>query len=69
MVAIKLFIFVTLLTSHINVDLYVVDEIIHQHTLRAADWFHGTLKKHPPWTNWTHDIYDAMRCIDHLPIR
>jgi len=24
--------------------------------------------KRAPWQNWTNDIYDAMRCIDFLPI-
>jgi len=38
------------------------------HVTKVAEWFYALLKKKPPWTNWTHDIYDAMRCIDHLPI-
>jgi hypothetical protein len=33
-----------------------------------AEWFFGVLMKRPPWQNWTNDIYDAMRCIDFLPI-
>ena len=33
-----------------------------------AEWFLGVLMKRPPWQNWTNDIYDAMRCIDFLPI-
>ncbi|KAL9184331.1 hypothetical protein ACHAXT_002417 [Thalassiosira profunda] len=38
------------------------------HVARVAEWFYALMKKKSPWTNWTHDIYDAMRCIDHLPI-
>ena len=38
------------------------------HVTKVAEWFYALLKKQSPWTNWTHDIYDAMRCIDHLPI-
>ncbi|KAL3773263.1 hypothetical protein ACHAWO_010963 [Cyclotella atomus] len=45
------------------------DPNVQQHTVKVAAWFHAMLKKNPPWNNWTHDIYDAMRCIDHLPIR
>jgi len=37
------------------------------HVKKVAEWFYALLKKNPPWTNWTNDIYDAMRCIDHLP--
>mmetsp|Transcript_23911 Transcript_23911/g.50386 ORF Transcript_23911/g.50386 Transcript_23911/m.50386 type:complete len:902 (-) Transcript_23911:52-2757(-) len=39
-----------------------------KHTAKVAEWFYSLLKKKSPWTNWTNDIYDAMRCIDHLPI-
>ena len=39
-----------------------------KHIIKVAEWFHGVLKKRSPWGNWTNDIYDAMRCIDHLPI-
>ena len=39
------------------------------HMAKVVEWFWCMLKKQPPWGNWTHDIYDAMRCIDHLPIR
>lgn len=39
-----------------------------KHTAKVAEWFYSLLKKNSPWTNWTNDIYDAMRCIDHLPI-
>jgi len=38
------------------------------HVSKVAEWFYALMKKKTPWTNWTHDIYDAMRCIDHLPI-
>jgi len=41
---------------------------VQQHVKKLAEWFYALLKKQPPWNNWTHDIYDAMRCIDHLPI-
>ena len=39
-----------------------------KHTKKVAEWFYALLKKKAPWFNWTNDIYDAMRCIDHLPI-
>jgi len=39
------------------------------HMAKVVEWFYAMLKKQHPWGNWTHDIYDAMRCIDHLPIR
>ena len=39
-----------------------------KHVHKVAIWFYASLKKKPPWGNWTRDIYDAMRCIDHLPI-
>eukprot|EP00536_Pseudo-nitzschia_multiseries_P005364 jgi/Psemu1/65055/estExt_Genemark1.C_1000065 len=39
------------------------------HMAKVVEWFYAMLKKKPPWGNWTHDIYDAMRCIDHLPVR
>ena len=35
---------------------------------KVVEWLHATLMKKSPWTTWTNDIYDAMRCIDHLPI-
>ena len=38
------------------------------HAAKVAEWFYALLKKKSPWTFWTRDIYDAMRCIDHLPI-
>jgi len=41
---------------------------VQKHVIKVAEWFYALLKKKSPWTNWTHDIYDAMRCIDHLPI-
>ena len=40
----------------------------NKHMYKVALWFYASLKKLPPWGNWTRDIYDAMRCIDHLPI-
>jgi hypothetical protein len=41
---------------------------VQKHVTKLAEWFYALLKKQPPWNNWTHDIYDAMRCFDHLPI-
>mmetsp|Transcript_16513 Transcript_16513/g.30052 ORF Transcript_16513/g.30052 Transcript_16513/m.30052 type:complete len:791 (-) Transcript_16513:97-2469(-) len=35
---------------------------------KVSEWFYAMLKKQSPWENWTNDIYDAMRCFDHLPI-
>ena len=40
----------------------------HKHLHRVAAWFYALLMKRAPWQSWTSDIYDAMRCIDHLPI-
>ena len=40
----------------------------HKHLHRVAEWFYALLMKRAPWQSWTSDIYDAMRCIDHLPI-
>ncbi|CAJ1946612.1 unnamed protein product [Cylindrotheca closterium] len=39
-----------------------------KHLGRLSEWFWTMMKKQEPWGNWTKDIYDAMRCIDHLPI-
>eukprot|EP00931_Biecheleriopsis_adriatica_P124077 TRINITY_DN9916_c0_g1_i1.p1 TRINITY_DN9916_c0_g1~~TRINITY_DN9916_c0_g1_i1.p1 ORF type:complete len:765 (+),score=159.05 TRINITY_DN9916_c0_g1_i1:24-2297(+) len=39
-----------------------------KHLSNVTEWFHALLKKIVPWSSWTKDIYDAMRCIDHLPI-
>jgi len=39
-----------------------------RHCTRIAEWFFCLLKKRSPWSDWTVDIYNAMRCIDHLPI-
>ena len=35
---------------------------------RVSEWFYAVYKKQDPWNTWTRDIYDAMRCVDHLPI-
>jgi protein-tyrosine phosphatase len=43
--------------------------LTHSHMAKVVEWFYAMLKKQPPWGNWTYDIYDAMRCIDHLPVR
>lgn len=40
----------------------------NKHVEKVTEWFYAVLKKQSPWNNWTNDIYDAMRCIDHLPI-
>jgi len=39
-----------------------------RHIRRVAEWFYAVYKKRDPWSTYTRDIYDAMRCIDHLPI-
>lgn len=39
-----------------------------RHLHKVVEWFYPLLMKRPPWVTWTNDIYDAMRCIDHLPI-
>eukprot|EP00928_Gymnodinium_smaydae_P039020 TRINITY_DN26760_c1_g2_i1.p1 TRINITY_DN26760_c1_g2~~TRINITY_DN26760_c1_g2_i1.p1 ORF type:complete len:768 (+),score=106.40 TRINITY_DN26760_c1_g2_i1:142-2445(+) len=39
-----------------------------KHLQKVVEWFYAMLMKKSPWTTWTNDIYDAMRCIDHLPI-
>lgn len=39
-----------------------------KHLSKVVEWFHDVLLKRGPWSTWTNDIYDAMRCIDHLPI-
>jgi hypothetical protein len=41
---------------------------VETHVKKVGEWFYAVLKKKSPWTNWTNDIYDVMRCIDHLPI-
>ncbi|CAE8719953.1 unnamed protein product [Polarella glacialis] len=45
-----------------------METTVQKHILKLTEWFHAMLMKKSPWTNWTNDIYDAMRCIDHLPI-
>jgi len=35
---------------------------------KLTEWCLAMFLKRWPWENWTNDIYDAMRCIDHLPI-
>eukprot|EP00931_Biecheleriopsis_adriatica_P124079 TRINITY_DN9916_c0_g2_i2.p1 TRINITY_DN9916_c0_g2~~TRINITY_DN9916_c0_g2_i2.p1 ORF type:complete len:719 (+),score=172.28 TRINITY_DN9916_c0_g2_i2:96-2252(+) len=47
-------------------DMTVEDRV--KHLSKVTEWFHALLKKIVPWNSWTKDIYDAMRCIDHLPI-
>jgi hypothetical protein len=43
-------------------------EAIEKVLCNVADWFLAVLLKRHPWDTWTNDIYDAMRCIDHLPV-
>ncbi|CAE7854271.1 DSPTP1 [Symbiodinium microadriaticum] len=43
-------------------------ECSEKHLAKVVEWFYALLIRRSPWTNWTNDIYDAMRCIDHLPI-
>ncbi|CAK0864689.1 unnamed protein product, partial [Prorocentrum cordatum] len=45
-----------------------VNNEMERHLGKVVEWFHAVLLKRSPWTNWTHDLYDAMRCIDHFPI-
>ena len=47
-------------------DETLVDADIH--ICNVAEWFYLMLKKQRPWDNWTNDVYDALRCIDHLPV-
>ena len=39
-----------------------------KHLSKVVEWFYATLLRRTPWNTWTNDIYDAMRCIDHLPV-
>jgi hypothetical protein len=39
-----------------------------KHLQKVVEWFYAALMRRAPWQTWTVDIYDAMRCIDHLPI-
>ena len=39
-----------------------------KHLNKVVEWFFTVLMKRSPWGGWTNDMYDAMRCIDHLPI-
>ena len=39
-----------------------------KHLGKVTEWFYKVLMKRGPWATWTDDIYDAMRCIDHLPV-
>ena len=43
--------------------------LTESHMAKVVEWFYAMLKKQAPWGNWTLDIYSAMRCIDHLPVR
>lgn len=51
-------------------DVQGEDEIFkaQKHIHKVSLWYYALLKRTNPWGNWTRDIYDAMRCIDHLPI-
>mmetsp|Transcript_71441 Transcript_71441/g.201692 ORF Transcript_71441/g.201692 Transcript_71441/m.201692 type:complete len:767 (+) Transcript_71441:3-2303(+) len=39
-----------------------------RHLSKVTEWLFALLRKREPWAHWTKDIYEAMRCIDHLPI-
>eukprot|EP00930_Biecheleria_cincta_P022861 TRINITY_DN16606_c0_g1_i2.p1 TRINITY_DN16606_c0_g1~~TRINITY_DN16606_c0_g1_i2.p1 ORF type:complete len:768 (+),score=110.62 TRINITY_DN16606_c0_g1_i2:60-2363(+) len=39
-----------------------------KHISKVTEWLYAVLRKRSPWSNWTNDIYHAMRCIDHLPM-
>eukprot|EP00927_Polykrikos_kofoidii_P083914 TRINITY_DN8714_c0_g2_i1.p1 TRINITY_DN8714_c0_g2~~TRINITY_DN8714_c0_g2_i1.p1 ORF type:complete len:840 (-),score=105.53 TRINITY_DN8714_c0_g2_i1:11-2359(-) len=41
---------------------------VDKHLLKVSEWFYAVLMRRWPWNGWTNDIYDAMRCIDHLPV-
>ena len=43
-------------------------EHAQKHLLKLVELFFALLMRRAPWSTWTNDIYDAMRCIDHLPI-
>lgn len=45
-----------------------LSEAAEKHLSKVVEWYFALLKRRPPWSHWTKDIYDAMRCIDHLPI-
>jgi hypothetical protein len=51
-------------------DVHGEDETLkaQRHMQKVSMWYYALLKRISPWGNWTRDIYDAMRCIDHLPI-
>jgi hypothetical protein len=51
-------------------DIHGEDENLkaQKHIQKVSMWYYALLKRISPWGNWTRDIYDAMRCIDHLPI-
>jgi hypothetical protein len=38
---------------------------------KLVEWYLDVLfcaRRPSPWENWTQDVYDCMRCVDHLPI-
>ena len=39
-----------------------------KHLEKVVAWLHATILMRGPWSSWTNDVYDALRCIDHLPI-
>mmetsp|Transcript_47116 Transcript_47116/g.130944 ORF Transcript_47116/g.130944 Transcript_47116/m.130944 type:complete len:292 (-) Transcript_47116:143-1018(-) len=49
-------------------ELSDADAAESRHLSKVVEWFYAVLMKSFPWQTWTNDIYDAMRCIDHLPI-
>ena len=42
-------------------------EAVHLDSL--AEWLFAVILKRAPWTTWTDDLYDCMRCIDFMPIQ
>ena len=39
-----------------------------KHLEKMVAWLHAVILMRGPWSSWTNDVYDALRCIDHLPI-
>jgi len=43
-------------------------DVANKHLHKVVEWLHAVLLRRSPWKTWTNDVYDAIRCIDHLPI-
>ena len=39
------------------------------HLDSLVEWLFAVILKRAPWTTWTDDLYDCMRCIDFMPIQ